>query len=63
MFNWNHKIILKTNTSNYVSAEVLLQFNDDDILKLVAFFFKEALDHRKQLQNLQQEIANYNKMF
>ena len=41
MFNWNYKIILKTNAFNYVSAEVLSQFNNDDILKLFAFISKK----------------------
>lgn len=41
MFDWNCKTILETDASNYVSVEVLSQFDDEDILRPVVFFSKK----------------------
>ena len=40
-FDQDRKIILKTNTSDYVSAGILLQYDDNGILHPVAFFSKQ----------------------
>ena len=40
-FNHRKECHVETNLSNYVSAEVLLQEDDNDILHPVAFFFKK----------------------
>ena len=40
-FNWDREIILETDASDYVSAGVLSQYDDDGILHPVAFFSKK----------------------
>jgi len=37
-FNFNFKYIIKTDSSNYTLREVLLQYNKNSELRLVAFF-------------------------
>jgi len=39
-FDQTHKIILKTDSFNYVNNEVLSQYNDEEILHLIAFYSK-----------------------
>src|SRR5947209_6390670 len=40
-FNPEKEILVKTDIFDYVSAEVLLQYDDDDLLHPVAFFSKK----------------------
>jgi hypothetical protein len=40
-FNYEMKIILETDASSYLSAGVLSQYNDQGVIHLVAFIFKE----------------------
>jgi hypothetical protein len=40
-FDYDHKIIVETDASNYVSTSLLSQYNDDGILHPVAFFSKK----------------------
>ena len=42
-FNFELKTIVKSNSSNFIFAEVLLQKNVNDIIKSVVFFFKSLL--------------------
>lgn len=39
-FDWEKKVILETNASNYISAGILLQRYDDGLLRLLAYFSK-----------------------
>ena len=40
-YNLNLKIIVKTDTSDYVSEGILSQYNKNDILHPIAYFFKK----------------------
>ncbi|ODM14395.1 hypothetical protein SI65_10230 [Aspergillus cristatus] len=40
-FDWNKEVILETDASDYVSAGVLSQYDDDGVLHPVAFFSKK----------------------
>ena len=40
-YNLNLKIVVETNTSDYVSEGILSQYNKNDILHLIAYFFKK----------------------
>jgi hypothetical protein len=40
-FDPNHNVIVETDASDYVSAGVLSQYDDDGILHLVAYFSKK----------------------
>ena len=40
-YNLNLKIIVKTDTSDYVSEGILSQYNENDVLHLIAYFFKK----------------------
>ena len=40
-FNWEKDIILETDASDYVSAGVLSQYDDQGVLHPVAFFSKK----------------------
>ena len=40
-YNLNLKIIVKTDASDYVSDCILSQYNKNDILHLIAYFFKK----------------------
>ena len=42
-FNQNCELYLKTDSSDYVNSDVLLQKNDDDVLHSVAFYSKNLL--------------------
>ena len=42
-FNLELETIMKSNLSNFIFAEVLLQKSVDDVIKLVVFFFKSLL--------------------
>lgn len=41
LFNWEKKVILEIDVSDYVSAGVLSQYDDKGILHPVAFFSKK----------------------
>lgn len=41
LFDWDKKTHVETNASNVTSAGVLLQYDNDDIRSLVAFFSKK----------------------
>lgn len=43
LFNWIKDIIVETNSSDYVSAGVMSQYNDKEVLHLVVFFSKKLL--------------------
>ena len=40
-YNSDLKIIVKTDASDYVSEGILSQYNENDILHLIAYFFKK----------------------
>ena len=40
-YNLNLKIIIKTDASDYVSKGILSQYNKNDVLHLIAYFFKK----------------------
>ena len=40
-YNLNLKIIVETDTSDYVSEGILSQYNENDVLHLIAYFFKK----------------------
>ena len=40
-YNLNLKIVVKTNASDYVSEGILSQYNKNDVLYLIAYFFKK----------------------
>ena len=40
-YNLNLKIVVETNTSDYVSEGILSQYNKNDVLHLIAYFFKK----------------------
>ena len=40
-YNSDLKIIVKTDTSDYVSEGILSQYNENDVLYLIAYFFKK----------------------
>ena len=40
-YNFNHKLIVKTDISDYMSEEILFQYDDAEILHSVAYFFKK----------------------
>ena len=40
-YNSDHKLIVKTDVSDYVSEKILFQYNDAEILYLIAYFFKK----------------------
>jgi hypothetical protein len=40
-FNPNYDVIIEIDTSNYISARVLSQYDDHSILHLVAYFSKQ----------------------
>jgi hypothetical protein len=42
-FDWEKDVIVKTNASDYVFAEVLFQYDDEGILHPVAFFSKKHI--------------------
>ncbi len=39
-FDQTHETILKTNSFNYVNDEVLFQYDDEEVLHLIAFYSK-----------------------
>jgi len=53
-FDHDRDIVLETDASDFVSAAVLSQYDDDGILHPVAFFSKKTLPSRMQLRNLRQ---------
>ena len=40
-YNLNHKIMIKTNTSNYVSEDILFQYNENEVLHSITYFSKK----------------------
>ena len=40
-YNLNLKIFIKINISDYVSEGILSQYNENDVLHLIAYFFKK----------------------
>ena len=40
-YNLNLKIVVETDTSDYVSEGILFQYNKNDVLYLIAYFFKK----------------------
>ena len=42
-FDQNHELYLKTDSSDYINSDVLLQKNNDDVLHSVAFYSKNLL--------------------
>ena len=40
-YNSDLKIVVKTDTSDYVSEGILSQYNKNDVLYLIAYFFKK----------------------
>ena len=40
-YNPNHKIIIKTDVSDYVSEDILSQYNKDGVLHLIIYFSKK----------------------
>ena len=40
-YNFNHKLIMKTDISDYMSEKILFQYNDAEILYSIAYFFKK----------------------
>ena len=40
-YNLNLKIIVETDTSDYVSEGILSQYNKNGVLHLIAYFFKK----------------------
>ena len=40
-YNLNLKIIIETDTSDYVSEGILSQYNENNVLYLIAYFFKK----------------------
>ena len=40
-YNFNHKLIVKTDISDYISEKILSQYDDAEILCFVAYFFKK----------------------
>ena len=55
-FNYDKKVILKTNFSNNVFVDVMSQYENDDLLHFVAFFFRKHF-----VQEINYEI--YDKKF
>ena len=40
-YNSNHKIVIKTDVSNYVSKSILSQYNEEGVLHSVIYFSKK----------------------
>ena len=40
-YNLNHKLIVKTDISDYVSEKILFQYDNVEILHLIVYFFKK----------------------
>ena len=40
-YNSDHKIVIKTNVSDYVSESILSQYNEDGVLHLIIYFSKK----------------------
>ena len=40
-YNSDHKLIVKTDVSDYVSEKILFQYDNTEILYSVAYFFKK----------------------
>ena len=40
-YNSNHKIVIKTNISNYVSEGIFSQYNEDEVLYFIIYFLKK----------------------
>ena len=40
-YNSNHKIVIETDVSDYVSEGILSQYNEDEVLHSVAYFSKK----------------------
>ena len=40
-YNLNLKIVVKTDTSDYVSKDILSQYDENNVLHLIAYFFKK----------------------
>ena len=40
-YNSDHKIVIETDVSNYVSEGILSQYNEDGVLHSVAYFLKK----------------------
>ena len=40
-YNSDHKLIVKTDISDYVLKKILFQYDDTEILYFVAYFFKK----------------------
>ena len=42
-FDWNHKLYLETDSSDYINGSVLSQKDDDSVLHSVTFYSKNLL--------------------
>ena len=40
-YNSNHKIVIKINASNYISENILSQYNEDEVLHSIIYFSKK----------------------
>ena len=40
-YNSNYKIVIETDVSDYISESILFQYNENEILYLIIYFFKK----------------------